>query len=352
MKASEFMNAVEKDGTGCGPGIAALRESCRDWAVGEGRKYMESSEWHMNRSSGNTLSCTAHDVGVYEYFRDWMSSRAAQAGALSEDIRTFQALRMEGQMTRESMAAFGRSFGERAVMALYGVDEKAQGDRFHGWTTAAGDKLYPETANDILGRVQSGDSEHLEDLAARLDAFKAGWEAVNAAEWTAYDYTRKTHVGPVAAVHTTYGWTEGASNLIFSTDMLNRYMAEVNTRLCVRNAIDKRVPNSPDIIIRHAPEGNPERIEQFENNRDVLYKIISFSSGKSPHGVCPFDGQALVQEAKVHVELEREAEAAKQREAAQAGSGDVKPRSRETRDLDAACAGLSGGGEADLSAEL
>ena len=346
------MDVIEKSEAVRGSGIAALRESCRDWAVGEGPKYMESSEWNMNRSSGNTLSCTAHDIGVYEYFRDWMSSRAAQAGALAEDIRTFQALNMEGRMTRESMATFGRSFGERAVMALYGVDDKVQGDKFRGWTTAVGEKLYPETANDILGRVQSGDFEHLKALAARLDAFKDGWEAVNAAEWAAYDYTRRNHVGPVASVHTAYGWTEGDSNLIFSTDMLNRYMAEVNTRLCARNAIDKREPDSPDITIRHAPEGNPVRIEQFEDNRDVLYKIISFSSGKSPHGVCPFDGQALVQEAKVHVELEREAEAAKQREAAQAGSGDVKPRSRETRDLDAACAGLSGVDGADLSAEL
>lgn len=114
------------DDVGADP-VNRLRESCRGWAVGSGWDYMASSPLGMNAPSANTLSCMAHDIGTHEHFDDWMSSRAAQADALSADIRALRGLYMDDRLSREDLAWFGRSFGGRAVMALYGVDESVQG---------------------------------------------------------------------------------------------------------------------------------------------------------------------------------------------------------------------------------
>lgn len=53
------------DDVGADP-LDRLRESCRGWAVGSGWDYMASSPLGLNAASANTLSCTAHDIGVHE----------------------------------------------------------------------------------------------------------------------------------------------------------------------------------------------------------------------------------------------------------------------------------------------
>lgn len=324
--------------------VDRLRESCRGWAVGSGWDYMTSSPLGMNAPSAVTLSCTAHDIGTYEHFDDWMCSRAAQAAALSVDIRALRGAYMDGRLSRENLATFGRSFGERAVMALYGVDESVQGDKLSGCRTASGDRLYPETVSGILGRVQSGDFDYLDKLAERLDAFNTGWMAAVAAERTGYDFTREHNVGPVAEVHTMYGWTEGDGIRLFSTDMLDRYVAEVNARLSVHDALSGRKQDGPNMIIRDAPDGDPCRAGEFEDNRAAFLKIMDFSSGKTPAGLYVFDGQSVVRAAKDAAEAELEA-------AKQAAAPGKTPSRRDTRDLDAACGRIYGAGEPGFEPE-
>lgn len=324
------------DDVGADP-VNRLRESCRGWAVGSGWDYMASSPLGLNAPSANTLSCTAHDIGTHEHFDDWMSSRAAQADALAADIRALRGLYMDGRLSRENLASFGRNFGGRAVMALYGVDESVQGEKLSVCRTASGDKLYPETADDIVGRVQSGDFDYLDKLAERLDAFNTGWMAAVAAERTGYDFTRKHNVGPVAEVHTMYGWTEGDGIRLFSTDMLDRYVAEVNARLSVHDALSGRKQDGPNMIIREAPDGDSCRAGEFEANRAAFLRTMDFSSGKCPAGLCIFDGQSVVREAKAAVAAEQEA-------AKQAAMTDRTLKRRDTRDLDAACDRIAGAG--------
>lgn len=317
-----------------------LRESCRGWAVGSGWDYMLSSPLGLNAASANTLSCTAHDIGVHEQFDDWMSSRAAQADVLAADIRALRGLYMDGRLSRENLASFGRNFGGRAVMALYGVDESVQGEKLSVCRTASGDRLYPETADDIVGRVQSGDFEYLDNLAERLRSFKTGWMATVDAERSGFAFAKEHGLGPVARVDTVYGWTEGDDIRLFSTEMLNRYMAEVNSRLSVHDALSGREQDGPNMLTCAAPGGDSYQAGEFERNRAAFLKIMDFSSGKCPTGLCIFDGQSVVREAKAAVAAEQEA-------AKQAAMPDKAPKRRDTRDLDAACDRIAGVGGPD-----
>lgn len=319
-----------------------LRARCRDWSVGTGDAYLASSKLRMNMRSGDTLSCTAHDIGVFDYFGDWMDSRALQAEALARDIRDMQTVDSGTAISGQDLDGLGRNFGERAVMALYGVDLDMQRELLSQYGERRGTPAYPDISDEIGRRVQARDFAYLEELAGRLDAFKSGWDSVKSAEAAGYDYTRKNHVGPVCSVSTMYGWTEGDTMRFFSTEMLNRYIAEVNGRRCVRNELSGRHPDGqdPDIWITGAPDRDQERVRQYGKNRPALDMILDVTNWPVAGGQCPYDGAAIVET------VERDVEERMRTAQVTAGVG------RDTSDLDAACDDIERARPDDYEMEL
>lgn len=334
-----------------------LFRSSAAWQPPSGTKYLESGgkdlsgDW-MNRpmrdaaGSRYCMPDTRHDLHDLGQFKAFMSMRVTQAEALSSDLAEYADLKFRTALPDGQERLLAKSFAERAVMALYGIDEGAHAGELVDYEGYCGELPYRGGRKTFERDLLSGDVNGVRIL---LDGFAGSWRRVEsheaeAAERTGYDFTREHNVGPVAEVHTMYGWTEGDGIRLFSTDMLDRYVAEVNARLSVHDALSGRKQDGPNMIIREAPDGDPCRAGEFEDNRAAFLKIMDFSSGKTPAGLYVFDGQSVVRAAKDVAEAEREA-------AKQAAVPGKTPARRDTRDLDAACGRIYGAGGPDLEPE-
>lgn len=210
-----------------------LLKSCRDWDVTDGYggdKYRRSSVMGMNvpvNDDGRTLTGTGFDISDSTQFWDWMESRSAQANALLMDMARLARVR---GMSRNAMSAadmnyVSRNFGERAVMALYGVDESKFGKVFTKHEVVSGERPYEETCFSIADRVASDDMDYLSSLKSRLYSFVTDWRRVNTEEKVREAIGREDGIEPLCVVR-----VPGQDTVmpVYSADYLVMYMSEYN----------------------------------------------------------------------------------------------------------------------------
>lgn len=210
-----------------------LLNSCRDWDITDGYggdRYRRSSVMGLNRpvdDDGRTLTGTVFDISDPGMFHDWMESRAAQANALLSDINRLSRIRAmsETAMSDADMDYVSRNFGERAVMALYGVDESKFGKAFTKYEAASGERPYKETCAVVADRVSVGDGDYMAGLKARLYSFAKDWRDVSAEEKTRAAICREDRTEPMCVVRVL---GQDAVMPVYSADYLAMYMSEYN----------------------------------------------------------------------------------------------------------------------------
>ena len=210
-----------------------LLKSCRDWDVMDGYggdKYRYSSTMGLNRpvdDDGHTLTGTESDISDPGMFHDWMESRAAQANALLLDMGRLSRVHAVSKdaMSAADMNYVSRNFGERGVMALYGVDESKFGKAFTKYEVVSGERPYEETCVSIANRVAAGDGDYLAGLKARLYAFVKDWREVSAEEKTRAAICREDKTEPMCVVRVP---GQDAVMPVYSADYLAMYMSEYN----------------------------------------------------------------------------------------------------------------------------
>ena len=210
-----------------------LLNSCRNWDITDGYggdRYRRSSVMGLNRpvdDDGRTLTGTVFDISDPGMFHDWMESRAAQAGALLADMNRLLRIRAmsETAMSASDMDYISRNFGERAVMALYGVDESKFGKAFTKYEAASGERPYKETCAVVADRVSVGDGDYMAGLKARLYSFAKDWRDVSAEETTRAAIGREDGIEPMCVVRVP---GQDTVMLVYSADYLAMYMSEYN----------------------------------------------------------------------------------------------------------------------------
>lgn len=210
-----------------------LLKSCRDWDVMDGYggdKYRYSSTMGLNRpvdDDGHTLTGTESDISDPGMFHDWMESRAAQANALLLDMGRLSRVHAVSKdaMSAADMNYVSRNFGERGVMALYGVDESKFGKAFTKYEVVSGERPYEETCVSIANRVAAGDGDYLAGLKARLYAFVKDWREVSAEEKTRAAICREDKTEPMCVVRVP---GQDAVMPVYSADYLAMHMSEYN----------------------------------------------------------------------------------------------------------------------------
>lgn len=178
--------------------LAGLQERAERWRVLSGQDYLASSARDLNHIPFGVLNdnmsvnlfrnklSTSHDIIDPAQFMDFMDSRSAQARALSEDLQGWREIAEQYPSFDKTIegADLLKNYGDRAVMALYGVDAHRNIALFWQHAFETGEMPYDTTAkgfmNQIAGETASGfdDFAGLERLVSRLEGFSDEWDRI------------------------------------------------------------------------------------------------------------------------------------------------------------------------------
>lgn len=173
--------------------LQKLQMRALDWDIHSGEAYGVSSVMGLNfRDAGKQPDTvlafgtdTGHDLMDIEQFKDFMDSRAQQAEELSVDLKAYEDIvrsRPDFPETTDGKALI-HNFAERAVMALYGVDESKHKAELGCYMLDSGEAPYATSVKgfeDIIKGITYESS--CSDITGRLDDFATEWRSVSNSE--------------------------------------------------------------------------------------------------------------------------------------------------------------------------
>lgn len=358
-----------------------LLRSCRNWDIHGGERYLYSNRMGDNvrarqDEADTSLTGTRADISGAAGFRAWMDSRAAQAKALSDDLALYNKLggAKDGNLSEAEVKLVARNFGERAIMALYGVDESMYADRFKLYEDWFSERPYEETAENIGYLVESDSWGSIEELKSRLDGFAKDWEQVSREEQARAAVAYTDGVVPVCLTR-----LPGSDTVqpVYSVEYLTTYLAEYNGHAGyfgrMRDTPEEEIPYAyrddgyklfgpkprPETPVNdgwasaylHAQEGL-ERLDDIVRHPDKIggsYVYDQHVFGLDAASLKKFADVDIGEYARMAAKEDHK-KAAYVREMAWADRQDAaerelagRPNTRDTRDLDVAAGGIEAG---------
>lgn len=238
-----------------------LWERADDWALYAGDRYWSSSELRLNsyNKQGRPNEAlfmaskmdTQHDLLDFNHFVDFMSARAKQADALASDLQDYKAFSQEhpgfGYISQDGEWLIS-NYGERYVMAMYGVDEKAHHGRFTAQLNAKDEWPYEMTRMGVSQRAcetRPGYTESIDELCENLKAFSSEWNDILAAEQAARAKSDKALIG------VSFDGGDKREVEFFTKDMAVRYASEIAGRGAYFDRTCALHEYSPDAVLGH-----------------------------------------------------------------------------------------------------
>lgn len=233
-----------------------LFRSSAAWQPPSGEKYLESGgkdpsgDW-MNRpmrdaaGSRYCMPDTRHDLHDLGQFKGFMSMRAAQAEALSSDLAEYADLKSRTAIPDGQERLLVKSFAERAVMALYGVDEGAHAGELVDYEVYCGELPYRGGRKQFERDLLSGDVNGVRIL---LDGFAGNWRRVAAQEAEAAGRGAIERTNPLAMVSDK---ARENGQAVYTQEFLEYYVAEVKGREAFWDRCADAAPRPrPGIVVR------------------------------------------------------------------------------------------------------
>lgn len=283
--------------------FADLFRSSAAWQPPSGEKYLESggkdpSGGWMNRpmrdaaGSRYCMPDTRHDLHDLGQFKGFMSMRAAQAEALSSDLAEYADLKSGAALPDRQERLLVKSFAERAVMALYGVDEGAHAGELVDYEAYCGELPYQGGRKQFERDLLSGDVNGVRIL---LDGFAGNWRRVAAQEAEAAGRGAIERTNPLAMVSDK---TRENGQAVYTQEFLEYYVAEVKGREAFWDRCADAAPRPrPGIVVRETGG----RVD-FDMLRRVVGTCMLPDDGRVSQTVYGFDAGSILASARTESE--------------------------------------------------
>ena len=318
-----------------------LEYRANNWDIHKGVFYMNSGKVGMNETryvygfgadhefDPAGFNDTRHELRKISDFVDWMDGRRIQADRLIMDMKKMEMIKQEFGRALDSkkVKSVQENFADRAVMALYGIDIKR-----HDEAMVSNDWDMYASTGDIGQVVRDIRSGNFGDIKSRLESFSSDWKSLRAVELAGRSDPK---INPA-----TVSFPGVADNRVFTQAMLDRYVAETAGRAAYK---------ASETMCRTHSDCPVELPEVKSGGLDprASAKILEFCgdlTSAAPNGImhskfAALDGAAMV------ARFESEQITTKQVERS-------KPRSRDTRDLDAACSSIESSAGPSVGFEL
>lgn len=280
-----------------------LFRSSAAWQPPSGTKYLESGgkdpsgDW-MNRpmrdaaGSRYCMPDTRHDLHDLGQFKAFMFMRATQAEALSSDLAEYADLKSRAALPDGQERLLAKSFAERAVMALYGVDEGAHARELMDYEVYCGETPYPGGRKTFERDLLSGDVNGVRVL---LDGFAGSWRRVESHEAEAAGRGAIERTNPLAMVSDK---ARENGQAVYTQEFLEYYVAEVKGREAFWDRCADAAPRPrPGIVIRETG-GHVD----FDTLRRVVGTCVLPDDGRVSQTVYGLDAGSILAAARTEPE--------------------------------------------------
>lgn len=331
--------------------LAALQRHAFSWDIRSGEAYLNSSAMGLNARPSQGASSrphdtsglflyqqldTSHDLLDFKQFCDFMDSRAKQAEALVEDLNAYRDIATQYPAfayTTQAGEELVNNFGERFVMAMYGIDENMHKPRLQAHLFECGERPYKFTCGNVsraIGHTEYGDTASIDAICGELKAFAEDWNELSQHEAFYREYPDSD-----APIKIAFGSREAE---IQTSEMALRFAAEISGRA---GYLHRTMTFSEELM--HSPIGDMTVRNVDGQLRNQLAAISVLSKNEYQHlgghnsymPAYALDGVSFVHLAKKY--------------AYDMSEQDVKPvqNGRDMADMDAAYSDVVGSGLSD-----